>query len=179
MKIEIALYGCQGPLVLTESRIIFPPDFTILNVARGISQVNRFTGQTAWPFSVAEHSVNLLHLATDRCPKIAPSLRKAILLHDGPEGLGINDLNTHIKRALAPEVRKMELRINEALWSLYGLEKDVFDWEDMESLLKPWDSEIGSIEYEAIFCGRFSLYGPRYLTPREAQKQWLQEWFSC
>ncbi len=54
-----------------------------------LSQINRYTGQADWPYSVAQHSINLYKL-------VPTPLRKAALVHDFGESW-FNDLASPVK----------------------------------------------------------------------------------
>ena len=82
-------------------------DVDLSDVARGLSQINRFCGQTRRPFSVAEHSIVVGDL-------VPPHLKLAALLHDAHEAL-IGDVPT-------PAVRALEVLVGPRLsWAIARL----------------------------------------------------------
>lgn len=68
-----------------------PNDIVIFDIATGLSNLSRFTGQV-WPlYSVAQHSI----LVTSLVPQ---SLKRRALLHDASEAY-LNDLSRHLKHS--------------------------------------------------------------------------------
>ena len=68
-----------------------PEDICIEDIAHGLSQLNRFVGQTVKPYSVAQHSV----LVSQTCPK---EFALYGLLHDASEAY-VNDLCRVLKQS--------------------------------------------------------------------------------
>lgn len=72
---------------------------TIEQLAKALSQINRFTGHTTarWPYTVAQHSVFVSELLD-----LDPVLAMAGLMHDAPEII-IGDVTTPVKWFLGKE----------------------------------------------------------------------------
>jgi hypothetical protein len=63
------------------------------DIAHHLSLLNRFTGATRFPYSVAQHSVLMSHI-------VPPELAKAALLHDAHEAY-VGDVSAPLKGAMA------------------------------------------------------------------------------
>lgn len=68
-----------------------PSDFVIFDIATGLANLSRFTGQV-WPFySVAQHSMLVAGM-------VFPTLRRRALMHDASEAY-LNDMSRHLKHS--------------------------------------------------------------------------------
>jgi len=76
-----------------------PEEVDIEDVAHALSMINRFTGHTKFPYSVAQHSV----YAYQRAKLYS---RREALLHDAPEAY-LNDISRPLKKSL-PDYRRIE-----------------------------------------------------------------------
>ena len=78
-----------------------PLDIEIDDIAHGLARVARWNGQTIGdhPYSVAQHSLLVEHLATKLDPKIGPEACMSVLLHDAPEYV-VGDLISPFKEVL-------------------------------------------------------------------------------
>lgn len=85
--------------------------YDIKEIAHALSQVNRYTGHTRYPYSVAQHSV----LASYQVPK---EMALTALLHDASEAY-LGDVSTHLK-ALLPEYKVIEQRTEAQLAKVFG-----------------------------------------------------------
>ncbi|MBV8973179.1 MAG: hypothetical protein JO290_12910 [Sphingomonadaceae bacterium] len=110
-------------------------DFTIEDIAVGLSRCARFAGQTATFYSVAEHSVWVSRL-------VPPRLALAGLMHDASEAF-TGDMPSPLKR-LCPEFKLIEHRVMMAVADRFG-----FGWpEDPE--VKAADLVMLSTEHRAL-----------------------------
>jgi hypothetical protein len=86
-------------------------DFTIEDIAQGLSNVCRYVGQCAKFYSVAEHS---LHVS-----QVARGHELAGLLHDAAEAF-VGDMTGPLKRLL-PEFKKIEDNVERAILARFGV----------------------------------------------------------
>lgn len=99
-----------------------PLDVEIEDIARGLSRVARWNGQTDgdWAFSVAQHCLLVEELAGALKPGLAPRWRLAALLHDAPEYV-VGDLISPFKAAVGLDYKAFELRLLAAVHLRFGL----------------------------------------------------------
>lgn len=158
----------------------WPKKLELEPLVHAMSQLPRWTGQTKLPYSVAEHSVRLRYLVDARL-KRDRTLNCACLLHDLPECLGINDLQSRIKSVLAPEIRELEEVVMQGLWDRFGPTHCGL-WPDVEYIIKPFDKELGDYEGHVLFepqnAGVFHFalieFGnPSFEVPRDMERKWM------
>ena len=93
-----------------------PEQVSIEDIGHHLSMVNRFTGGSPFPVSVAQHSVWVSHHVGDD-----PDLQLAGLLHDAPEAF-INDLASPIKYNPRLEAyRELDVSITRVVYERFGL----------------------------------------------------------
>jgi len=115
------------PVSVTRSGIIFDIQnstsemIQLKDVAYSLSNLNRFTGHSDPPYSVAEHCVH--------CSFIPDSLQvqKACLLHDLAEFV-LNDVSSPVK-SLLPKYKGLEENILCVAFNKFGL-NDIPPWDD-------------------------------------------------
>ncbi len=99
-----------------------PTSITIQDVAHALSQINRFTGHSRFPYSVAQHSVlgarQLSHEGHTE------GVQREFLLHDAHEA-HIGDVASPIKRCLGLAWGDFERRHELALRTRFGLPRDM------------------------------------------------------
>jgi len=84
--------------VTVDLRYMDSSTIDILDIAQGLSQINRFTGQASRPYSVAEHSLFVVQLL-ERRGVTSPHVLMAALLHDAHEAY-FGDMSTPLKQML-------------------------------------------------------------------------------
>jgi hypothetical protein len=181
--ILIGLYG-GGAVKVRDGRIDCSA-VTPAPIAHGLAQVNRFGGQTRWPYAVGEHSVRLARWAHRNGESRFVCL--ALLIHDAPECLGVGDVQKFIKRAYAKRLRSFDRALTVSLWR--HMVPGAPPWRDVEDKVHAYDGAIGA--YEAKFfdfahdASEFDVAPPgleddrnlpAHWSPRYARHQWLNEW---
>jgi 5'-deoxynucleotidase YfbR-like HD superfamily hydrolase len=99
-----------------------PDDFNIRDIALGLSNLNRFNGQTRPGYNVAQHSVHVARMFE----KLDPKLRLGALLHDAHEAY-TGDIVRPIKGMpeLKMPIREIEDRVTIAIFLRFGIFGDV------------------------------------------------------
>jgi 5'-deoxynucleotidase YfbR-like HD superfamily hydrolase len=99
-----------------------PLDIEIEDIAHGLARVARWNGQTHGPhiFSVAQHCLLVEAIARARNPRLDPSLRLALLLHDAPEYV-VGDMISPFKAVIGDAYKAVESRLLTAIHVRFGL----------------------------------------------------------
>ncbi len=130
---------------------VLPDDISIIDIAHALSLVNRFTGHTRQPYSVAEHSVRVAQLA----PYHRPELRLAALLHDASEAY-LADIARPIKlMSVMDSYRQLEHDIQSAIYRKFGITCDLAE-------VHQWDNILLATEGRDLMPGGtadWTLYG--------------------
>ena len=103
-----------------------PLDIEIEDIARGISRVARWNGQTSgeYPLSVAQHSVIVAELLKSYNENIEIKWQLAALLHDAAEYI-ISDMITPLKSFLGEEYIQLEEKIQSAINIRFSLPGEI------------------------------------------------------
>jgi len=130
-----------------------PLDIELDDIAHGLSRVARWNGQTHgdFPFSVAQHSVLVEHIAVTLKPGLEARWRLAALLHDAAEYV-IGDLISPFKTAVGLDYKAFEHRLEAAIHLRFGLPVDLPP--SISRLIKQADHQ--SAYYEAITLAGFN-----------------------
>jgi uncharacterized protein len=91
-------------------------NFTIEDIAHGLANVCRYSGQCVRFYSVAEHSLLVSQISRS-------GFELAGLLHDAAEAF-VGDVTGPLKK-LVPEYKKIELRVQGAIFSRFGLPEEM------------------------------------------------------
>lgn len=111
-------------------------DIDRIDFPKSLAQINRYTGQGDYPFSVAQHS-HCLALA------VPPGLKRVAIIHDFSEAV-FNDLAAPVKSEL-PEYKEAEHYVQGVILRRFGVPST-----DMGDL-KEYDRRITRNEKIAIF----------------------------
>lgn len=114
-----------------------PDEIEVIDIASGLAKECRFAGHCLRFYSVAEHSVLMYRAAKAR--SVDARVLRAVLFHDGSEGLGLRDMPRPIKRDLA-EYKTIEAGVMRALARRFD-----FDFP-FNPLVKELDEAIGLAE---------------------------------
>ena len=131
-----------------------PLDIEIEDIARGISRVARWNGQTSgvYPLSVAQHSVIVAELLKSYNENIEIKWQLAALLHDAAEYI-ISDMITPLKSFLGEEYIQLEDKIQSAIYIRFSLPGEIP--KKIYKLIKNCDRQTAFIE--AIQLAGFTL----------------------
>ncbi|RDE10579.1 HD family hydrolase [Pelagibacterium lacus] len=99
-----------------------PLDVELSDIAHGLARVARWNGQTKgdYAFSVAQHSVLVLEIASAMAPDLDDVGRLYALLHDAPEYV-MGDIISPFKAAMGGNYRDVEGRLLGAIHVRFGL----------------------------------------------------------
>lgn len=139
-----------------------PEEIHLIDIAAGLAKECRYGGQCLRFYTVAEHSVLMARKARRTLPALPARARRALLLHDGSEGLGLRDIPRPIKGDLT-NYREIEAGIMHAIAVRFD-----FDWP-MSPILKGFDEAIGLTEEGANMA-------PKPDDWRTQQNQFGAEW---
>ena len=131
-----------------------PLDIEIEDIARGISRVARWNGQTCgkYPLSVAQHSVIVAELLKSYNENIEIKWQLAALLHDAAEYI-ISDMITPLKSFLGEEYIQLEEKIQSAINIRFSLPAEIP--KKIYKLIKNCDRQTAFLE--AIQLAGFTL----------------------
>ena len=136
MKERQAEIGVDDDVVTTVSGILVhfldphTNEIIIEDIAQGLSNICRFTGQVREHYSVAQHSLLVSWLV----PQAPASIPLAALMHDSAEAY-LGDLASPIKR-LMPQFKAIETDLHRHICRLYGLSYD----SSVMELIKHYDT---------------------------------------
>jgi len=91
----------------------------IVDIAWGLSQLNRYLGQASRPYSVAEHSLLVMQIARDQLGLDAHG-QMAALMHDAHE-IYCADLHPGVKSLLGPAWEQLEALYERSVRTAFGL----------------------------------------------------------
>lgn len=143
-----------------------PQDIDILDIAHSLSLMNRFTGHTPLPYSVAQHSC----LVADLLP---PHLALWGLLHDAAEAY-LADISRPVKQSILKSgvelIKDIEAHIMQAVCLHFGLpivEPALVKMADNQALVAEAYSFFGHTENYKYWDHHYSNYGgkPSLVTP--------------
>lgn len=148
-------------------------DFTIEDIAHGLSHICRYAGQCRAFYSVAEHSVYVSGLA-------AGSERHG-LLHDAAEAF-IGDVPSPIKQGLS-EYRAIEREIQHVIFARFGIPSDMPDAVKIaeKAVLAAEQRQImpqGTDDWARLSGIKYADIVVAHLSPPEAKHVFLQRFNS-
>ena len=112
------LFACSGPLELDRLK---PADINIEDIAQGLSQINRFNGQTRQPIPVLWHSMLVTNVVAYDTEHGNDLLLEA-LFHDAAEAY-VGDWIQALDRTLGSRLTKLRDRIQATCFAAAGLHK--------------------------------------------------------
>lgn len=151
----------MGKIRTSDGRLVDPfdiqeDDIRPWVIVPALAKVNRFTGQSAWPYSVAQHTFNLYNA-------VPAHLRRVALVHDFAESW-FNDLASPIKRECG-SYKLAEIKAMVAVFEYYGISEQIHDEFD------EYDKRIYKDERNALFpiieeLGMGDQYEPLGIDPK-------------
>ena len=134
-------------------------DIEIEDIARGLSRINRWSGQTSGQhgLSVAQHSVLVTEQLRLCKPRATPELLRAALLHDGAEYV-IGDMISPFKKFIAGSYVDVESALQAAIHQRFAL-----PWPAPKS----WTQAIKQADRDVAWLEATELAG---FSPAEASK---------
>lgn len=176
--------GTDGMWIETASGVAFPvvdiqPDLIdIEDIAHALSLTCRFAGHCKRFYSVAEHTVAVYR--TMNGMGASKNAMRCALLHDASEAY-LGDVTRPLKAAL-PEYRKIEHRLQEAIYEAFG----AIPTEDERSLIKCVDNMVLRKEAKELMfsAGHMWDFGdiepswiePQCWSPEQAKAEFLFRW---
>lgn len=94
---------------------IQPEDFTIDDIAHRMALLNRYGGDTVFPFAIGPHSVLVAMLSPH-------GMEFDGLMHDVEEAVGLNDMLSPVKGAL-PDYLALSAYVRPRLCEIFGMSK--------------------------------------------------------
>ncbi len=129
-----------------------PGDISLFEIAVGLSREQRYGGAATRMFwSVGQHILLGLHII-DRDGASTPALRRAFLLHDGPEYM-LRDMIRPVKRNV-PGYPPLEAKWADAIEARFEIEMD----DDLRRRVKHYDDLTGSVEKRWLISPRCGLW---------------------
>ena len=154
-------------------------DIELEDIAHGLARVARWNGQTigAHIFSVAPHCLLVEALARAKAPRLDPSRRLAILLHDAPEYV-IGDMISPFKAVIGDAYKAVERRLLTAIHLRFGLPAQ--SPPELVDLIKAADRQAAYLEatrlagFEAAEARRF--FGKPPVFSATLERDYLKPW---
>lgn len=137
-----------------------PDDIKAEDIAHSLSLICRYAGHCRFFYSVAKHSVLVMHEIGRRFPGDT-ELQLAALFHDGSEAY-LADLPRPVK-LLVPEYQNIERRVQSAIFT--WLELDLSDEHHHE--IKAADNAVLAAEAPVLMKSRGAWWGIDNIEPAE------------
>lgn len=137
-----------------------PDMIDIEDIAHALSIINRYTGHTRFPYSVAQHSVLMTKWGVDKMD-LLPGEALAVLMHDAQEAY-IGDIASPLKHLL-PDYKEMEQEFEKVIQTKYGLPPDKYT----KLIVSNLDVRILAKERQELMphTGKYEWFLPDWATP--------------
>lgn len=150
-------------------------DIELTDIARGLSNLCRYSGQVSRFYSVAKHSIFLSVIPGSILKTLTVKLgtfrilRKCLLLHDASEAYLV-DVPAYVKPMISGYC-ELEKKIQNAIWRRFGL-LSYTKQPEIQNLIKTIDKMILPIEYKAY---RKNIHFAGVPIDNSKEKLWLRE----
>lgn len=136
-----SLFNYNGYITTASGTEVYLPRPTtdmisIDDIARALSNIARWNGQTRQPFTVAQHSVMVCWMAPNE-------LKKAALMHDAAEAY-LGDVSRPLKE-LVPGYKLLEEKFQQVIALKYG-----YPTRDVDAI-KEFDKAMQKVEWEYLY----------------------------
>lgn len=136
-----SLFNYNGFITTASGMEVYLPRPTtemilIEDIARGLSNIARWNGQTKEPFTVAQHSVMV-------CWGVRPHLKRAALLHDATEAY-LGDMSRPLKE-LIPGYKILEEKFQQVIAEKFSIATRDF------AEIKEFDRAMQRMEWEFLY----------------------------
>jgi 5'-deoxynucleotidase YfbR-like HD superfamily hydrolase len=167
-RVVMAVNVAVGPTIMLRSGAQFDfldpwsSEFTIEDIAHGLSLICRYAGQCDRFYSVAEHSLHV----SDTVPRFA----YAALMHDAAEAF-VGDVTRPLKQLL-PAYKKIEHNVESAIFQRFGVP------HPLPETVKEADLRVLAAEQEQIMpygTNRWAIDGGIHLAPIRVESLAPQE----
>lgn len=132
------------------------------DVLRALPMINRYTGQTLYPYSVAQHSMVLTHWMATEGGVSEAHLLMTTLMHDAAEAF-IGDIIRPIKRMINNDIRLLEDCIMAGLMRQLIPEPELLaeaQGEDFQTYLHAKDTALAATEARTLQCNNILPHIP-------------------
>lgn len=140
--------GVMGRTLDIFSAATFASQDRIVDVITALPKINRYTGQTIHPYSVAQHSLVLTRWAATEAEVLEPHLLLGVLLHDAAEAF-IGDIIRPIKRMVKGDIRELEDQILSGIY-VVALEEEELVMDVVHPTFQEWlhhsDTQLAATE---------------------------------
>ncbi|WP_160012416.1 hypothetical protein [Rhizobium sp. 18055] len=140
MNAQVAVKMKSGPSIMLASGNWFDlldpwnSEFSIEDIAQGLANICRYSGQCNSFYSVAEHSIHVSDTVEE--------FKLEALLHDAAEAF-LGDITRPLKQLL-PQYQEIEKSVEDAIFSRFGLEKS------SKSVIKAADLRVLATEQSQL-----------------------------
>ena len=112
------------------------------DVARSLSRINRFCGRSPRAYTVAKHSVIVMHLLP---PDASYNAQKMALIHDAHE-IYIGDTPRPLKERIGTTLLAIASEYDDVIFARYGIEQNIWDGD----LVARADEMANEIEVDTL-----------------------------
>lgn len=130
---------------------------TLDDCIEAIGYLVRFCGRGSMKFTVLEHSLHCLHLATEAYPKDYEA-HLACLIHDIPEAV-VSDIPTYVKQYIGEVAPK-------SLKAIHDLEDRVLEKLGLKNIFHEFEYHIKKVDTAALLIEAQMEFG-KYFDPKD------------